>query len=156
MIVFYNMLVCWCCLHSLLHNTFNGSGVCCYVCYRKTNKMGKLCECACKMCVCPIPHTCPLYLITLLNDIIKITSLISPMMTFPWGQNSSSYILLLSLSLSSLALSSPHFFLSSSLSPPTPTQDNHPKAKFSIKSVTLFHSHRAIHDITHTNHLNTK
>lgn len=50
----------------------------------------------------------------------------------------------------------PHFFLSSSLSPPTPTQDNHPKAKFSIKSVTLFHSHRVIHGIMHTNHSNTK
>lgn len=35
-------------------------------------------------------------------------------------------------------------------------KDNHPKAKFSIKSVTLFHSLRVISGIMHTNHSNTK
>lgn len=39
---------------------------------------------------------------------------------------------------------------------PTPTQDNHPEARFSIKSVRLFHSHRAICGIMHTNHYTTK
>ena len=39
---------------------------------------------------------------------------------------------------------------------PTLTQDNHPKARFSIKFVTLFHSRRAIHGINHISHSNTK
>ena len=65
----------------------------------------------------------------------------------------------LSLSLSLSPTTLPSFHSSSlSLSPPLPTwtQDNHPKARFSIKSVTHSHSHRAIRGIMHTKHSDAK
>lgn len=113
-----------------------------------------VCACAC-VCVClSYYHTFPLILIVLLLHIIKITSLISTLSfygIFP-RKNSLTCILLLSRSLPP-PLFFPRVYLSLL---PTPTHDNHPKAWFSIKSVTLFHSHSAIHGIMHTNHSNIK
>lgn len=81
---------------------------------------------------------------------------------FPRGKNSPNlYLVALSLSLLFPLSLSPTIlpsFHSSSLSPPLPTrtQDNHPKARFSIKSVTHSRSHRAIRGIMHTKHSNAK
>lgn len=81
--------------------------------------------------------------IALLLDIMKITSLIS-------------------ISFYDISLRKKKSLTFISLFPllllplPKPTEDNHPKAKLSIKTVTLFHSHRVIHGITHANQSNTK
>lgn len=119
------------------------------------------------VCVCCSVHVCvhlshshtyPLILITVLLDIIKITPLLSILpsfMTFPGGKKPQTCNLLLSLLFLPFSLRLFPFLESLSLLP-TSTQDNHPKARFSIKSVTQFHSQRAIHSIMHTNHFNTK
>lgn len=156
----YMQFLWWYNMYYLQNDTFNAWGGTLWYCEEQRRQC---------LCVCVYhSHTYPLIVITLLLNIIKITYLISissPYMAFSWGGKILlTCILLLYVSPSSslfLSLSPPTTlpsFHSSSLSPPLPTwtQDNHPKARFSIKSVTHPRSHRAICGIMHTKHSDAK